>query len=155
MTIWHLVYHHRIPAKGSFSLSLGRGPHYLSRHVPRVSLPLLDPISLTSSPTLTPHTPAIWPSHCCLYLLGKLLPQGLCTCFFSYVECTFTIYSHDSLPHLLHVFAQMLPSLWSFSGPFWIVPLTMGQYSALLCCLIFLYTIYDHHLFFLLSYFPL
>lgn len=57
LIIWHLIHHHRISAKGSFSLSLGPELHYLSRHVPRVSLSLLDPISLISS--LTTSTPAI------------------------------------------------------------------------------------------------
>lgn len=49
LIIWYLIHHHGIPAKGFFSL-------YLSRHIPRTSLPLLDPISLTSSLILTPST---------------------------------------------------------------------------------------------------
>jgi hypothetical protein len=97
LIIWHLTHHHRF-CKDFSSLSFGQGSHYLSRHDPWLSLDLINPISLTSSLTLSPSTLAIWPhSYLCTPCLPPLLPQCLCTCAFFCLECS-PRYSHILIP---------------------------------------------------------
>ena len=69
------------------------------------ALPPPAPAPSTSSATIFPHSllcrhPGL-PS-----LAGRLVPQGLCACFFLDLGVSAPSSPHSSFPHLIHIFAQ-------------------------------------------------